>query len=234
MDLVTRAQWGARPPQQRTLLIKAEQRGTAVHYSGSDADEQVDHRNCAGRVRGIQNFHMDGRGWSDIAYSFLVCKHGATFEGRGRGIRTAAQGTNAGNDGYHAVCFLGDDTANRDDSTPTGRLALKQTIAFCNAWASVDGVRPHSSFHSTGCPGDDLRAWIAAGMPIESEDDVSSADVIAALKSEQGQALLEQAVDHLMSLGLTGNREGAIRAWAIQLDQTAKGVADIKAHLGIE
>ena len=93
MRLVTRAQWGARPPENRTALVRHDQLGTAVHYSGSDADEQADHANCARRVRAIQDFHLDGRGWADIAYSYVACKHGYIYEGRGRGIRTAAQGT---------------------------------------------------------------------------------------------------------------------------------------------
>jgi hypothetical protein len=169
--LVNRAEWGARPPQQRQLLAKNEQKGTAVHYTAADADEQADHLRCAGRVRGIQAFHIDGRGWSDIAYSYLVCKHGYVFEGRCRGIRTAAQGTNDGNDGYHAVCFLGDDSAGRDDVTDPGRAAMRDAVIWCNAWAGVDEIRPHSSFHSTACPGDDLRVWITAGMPQPEEED---------------------------------------------------------------
>jgi N-acetylmuramoyl-L-alanine amidase len=39
-----------------------------MHYSGMNADEQRDHRNCAARVRAIQRFHMRDRGWLDIAY----------------------------------------------------------------------------------------------------------------------------------------------------------------------
>jgi len=171
MRLVSRAQWGARPAKQRQALARNEQRGTAVHYSAADADEQTDHANCARRVRAIQDFHMDGRGWSDIAYSFLTCKHGYVYEGRGRGIRTAAQGTNSGNNAYHAVCFLGDDTAGRDDVTSIGRNAIAEAVAFCNAWAGVRDVKPHSWFHSTGCPGDDLRGWIAAGLPLTPEEE---------------------------------------------------------------
>jgi hypothetical protein len=40
----------------------------AMHYSGMNADEQREHRNCASRVRAIQRFHMDERDWLDIAY----------------------------------------------------------------------------------------------------------------------------------------------------------------------
>jgi hypothetical protein len=38
---------------------------------------------------------------------------------------------------------------------------------------------------------------------------------------DQFEAAVERAVDHLMSQGLTGSRDGAIRAWALQLDQLA-------------
>jgi hypothetical protein len=68
---------------------------------------------------------------------------------------------------------------------------------------------------------------------LKLEDGVSQADVIAALKSQDGQAALEKAVDHLMSQGLTGDREGAIRAWAVKLDQTADNVRKIMEHLNI-
>jgi hypothetical protein len=177
MNLVTRAQWGARPAKHREALARKAQHGTAVHYSASDADEQADHANCSKRVRGIQSFHMDGRGWSDIAYSFLACKHGFVYEGRGRGIRTAANGTNSGNDGYHAVCFLGDDTAGRDDVTDQGREAIRDAVRHCNAWAGVSAVRPHSWFKATGCPGDDLRGWLQQGMPVASAPPPEEADM---------------------------------------------------------
>lgn len=171
MQLVTRAQWDARPPKSITPLVLSAQAGTAVHYTASDADEQADHARCADRVKGIQTFHMDSNGWADIAYSYLPCKHGWVFEGRRRGVRTAAQGTTAGNDAYHAVCFLGDDSAGRDDVTDAGRLAVRQAVEYCNAWSGATGVRPHSSFKATACPGDELRAWIARGMPIITKEE---------------------------------------------------------------
>ena len=162
--IVTRAEWGARPPTDRTAIGTVD--GVAVHYSASNADEQALHRNCAARVRAIQNYHMSPGGdptkpWADIAYNFLVCKHGYVFVGRGWGTRSAAQGTNDGNAHFHAVCFLGDDTAGRDDVTAIGRDALARVIL--NAYLRYpDGrqLRPHSFFHSTGCPGNDLRAFI--------------------------------------------------------------------------
>jgi hypothetical protein len=129
---------------------------------------------------------MFTRGWADIAYSYLVCKHGFVFEGRGVGIRTAAQGTNAGNDAFHAVCFLGDDTANRDDITDPGRRAMREAVTLCNAWAKVKEVRPHSFFHPTGCPGDELRSWIIRGLPVVPEQkdilDMNEEELLALIR----------------------------------------------------
>lgn len=170
MDLVTREQWGARAPRTVTPLDLDQLRGLAVHYSASNYDAADDHAACDDRVRGIQNFHMDGNGWADIAYSFLTCKHGTVFEGRGWGVRTAANGTNPANDHYHATCFLGADKEGRDDVLPAGRLALAAVIAegrsrYPHAWE----VRPHSDFKATACPGNELRAWLGAGMPVDAD-----------------------------------------------------------------
>lgn len=160
--LVTRKQWGARPAAQKTALDRKQVKGIAVHYSASNADEQSDHRNCASRVRGIQSYHMATKGWNDIAYNFLVCKHGYIYVGRGWFNRSAAQGTNAGNSEYLAVCFLGDDTKGRDDVTAEGRAAYLRVFKRFKVWYRRTAVlKPHSAFTSTSCPGDELRRWIA-------------------------------------------------------------------------
>jgi hypothetical protein len=99
--------------------------------------------------------------WADIAYNFLVCKHGYVFVGRGWNVRSAAQGSNVGNGHYHAVCFLGDDTAKRDDVTALGRRALAALIlAGIERYPSGLQIHPHSHFHSTTCPGSDLGRFI--------------------------------------------------------------------------
>lgn len=132
-----------------------------MHYSGMDSDEQASHTRCAGRVRGMQRYHMEEKGWLDIAYSQLVCTHGYVFVGRGYGIRTAANGTTAANDHYFAVCFLGDDTPRRADVTRQARNALGELIRdYQRRYPRALHVRPHSAFTSTLCPGRELSAWI--------------------------------------------------------------------------
>lgn len=158
--LVTRKAWGARPPRGTTLLRPEAIRFLVVHYSASNADEQADHRNCAGRVRGIQRFHMDDpdRLWNDVAYNWLVCKHGFVY--RGRGLRARSAATGDANDFTVAVCFLGDDTAGRADVTPEAQQAIRSVLGFVKANApNLEGVRGHRDFMQTSCPGDELYAF---------------------------------------------------------------------------
>lgn len=67
MHPVPRKEWGAAPPRGRPLVEEDELLGLAVHYSGMGSDEQADHRRCPGRVRGMQRYHMEERGWLDLA-----------------------------------------------------------------------------------------------------------------------------------------------------------------------
>lgn len=178
--LVTRAAWGARAPKTTTLMVASEQRGCAIHYSSAESDRVAIHDDCAARVRAIQTYHMDQRDppFADIAYSWLVCHHGYRFAGRGLGVRTAGQGTNAGNDSYHAICFLGFDNIARDDVTPAAKRAIADCIASVRAeYKQATAVRPHSWFHATGCPGDELRAWITAGLPLPSTATTTGSDL---------------------------------------------------------
>lgn len=160
MKYESRAEWGARPARSHTALRKARLKGMAVHYSAADSSLDT-HDKCERRVQGIQNYHMDTKRWADIAYSWLVCRHGIIFEGRGWGVRTAANGTDAGNDAFHAVCYLDDDGPSTD-LTAAAAAAMGEVVRTGMARGLGTEVRPHSWFKKTGCPGDELRAWIAA------------------------------------------------------------------------
>lgn len=199
--MISRSSWGARPPDSRSFLSSVNR--VFIHYTGMDADEQENHVNCAGRVRGIQRYHMDTNGWADIAYSFIVCKHGFIFEGRGFDARTAATGPC--NDDSLAVCFLGDDTANRDDVSNAGRKAIADAVASIERRKGNVSVHGHRDCMSTSCPGDQLYQWLRDGLPLpppppEPEDDLPYTPaelqdiMLDALETERGKLALQQAV----------------------------------------
>lgn len=163
-NYVTRAQWGAKPPTARPTLLLASRVDTIVfHYTAAGADEQADHKNCAGRVRGVQAYHQGHNGWNDIAYNFLTCKHGYIFEGRGIENKSAATG--ADNSHTLAVCFLGDDTVGRDDVTNAGREALVEITRWIRQRRpAAQYRRGHRDFMPTTCPGDELYRYVRSDV----------------------------------------------------------------------
>lgn len=156
MKLVTRAEWGARAFTCSEALPSIS--ALVVHYSAAGSDEQASHANCAARVRGIQNYHMNTRGWCDVAYNFLFCKHGYVYEGRGWNRKSGATGD--ANAFSIACCFLGDDTAGSDDVTYAGREALAAWIRQARSRFGDDRVKGHRDYMTTTCPGNELYAWV--------------------------------------------------------------------------
>ena len=161
-DFQSRAQWGARRPTAVTAIPRPQDGGVGLHYEGPKMGT-FPHSSCATKVRGIQAFHMDSRGWGDIAYSGLVCPHGTVYVGRGPGVRTAANGTNSANDSYYALCAL---IGQGDVLTDAMKIGFLDGIE----WLRRDGragsrIRGHRSFKATACPGDPVQFWIDAGLP---------------------------------------------------------------------
>jgi hypothetical protein len=133
--IIRRAAWGARPPKDifptgpARVVWAHNTAGAVMSPQASQADE-------AARLRAIQNFHMgpdnpateavEGRDWSDIAYSFLIAPSGRRYEGRGWGRK---HGGNLGSNNSNTVslCLIG----NYDNQDPTPRQieAFRQTIA---------------------------------------------------------------------------------------------------------
>lgn len=152
--LVTRKEWGAADARQRPALKNP--RGNTIHYEGP-AMGTFAHSTCPAKVRGIQRFHMQKRAWADIAYTSVVCPHGQVFEGRWLGVRTAAQGSNEGNDTHYAHCYLG---GKGDPLTDDARAAMHDVLAYFRANNSGGDLKPHQFWRPTECPGEPLLEFI--------------------------------------------------------------------------
>lgn len=157
--VISRVQWGARAPKSKYTAL-SDKRGSTAHYEGPHMGI-FPHESCPAKVRGIQAFHMDSRGWNDIAYSTLTCPHGEIFMCRGD-ARTAAQGTNLGNATHYAHCILmGVD----DVLTEAAKFALRAAFRMAREqWGAGDEEKVHSDWHATGCPGDPIRKFVRSGM----------------------------------------------------------------------
>ncbi|MBL1094723.1 N-acetylmuramoyl-L-alanine amidase [Streptomyces sp. NPDC001739] len=170
MHLVTRANWGAKPPRFPLVQI-ASTRGVKVHYEGApvpaDLAKPENHSKCAGRVRAIQADHLANRkeNYSDIAYSFVVCPHGHVFEGRGLHKLQAANGNHQLNVNHYSVCgMVGDSglTQPTDAQLDGIRDAIDLLREKGGAGAEIKG---HRDGFATMCPGDPLEAWVKKGAP---------------------------------------------------------------------
>jgi len=150
MDLIRRDAWGAAPPRGKPIPIPTPVRHLFLHHSaGPDGGPET--------VRSIQRFHMETRGWADIAYTWLYSPRDRVFyEGRGPGV--AGAHTRNHNRTAHAVCVLGNYQVTKPPAHVIDDLA---------GWARWHGTAwgpnrymPHLDVAATLCPGKYLDAMI--------------------------------------------------------------------------
>ena len=177
--IVPRATWGADERIRRDPpSYAAGVRFAVVHHTaGKNGYSRTE---AAAIVKGIQLFHVQGNGWNDIGYNFLVDRFGTIYEGRYGGIDRNVVGAHAMgfNTGSVGIALLG----TYEDVAPS--VAAQEAIAQIVAWrldlAHVDptafltfisggsdryasgvpvllnGVSGHRDTGFTACPGDVL------------------------------------------------------------------------------
>lgn len=69
--MIKRSAWNAKEAKDRGKFSYTPSY-IVVHHS--ETPECFSEAGCKARVKNIQRFHMDNRGWSDIGYNFLVRK----------------------------------------------------------------------------------------------------------------------------------------------------------------
>lgn len=147
--IVSRAQWGARDPRQVNRISTPTQH-LVLHYFGTDSPGPQG-------TRAVQDFHMDVRGWHDIAYS-LTADADNVYIARGPGVRGAH--TPQWNTRAHAVAAQVDGSIQPD--------GLLDRLAEAAVWLYQQGAvtEPrytggHRDYSSTACPG----SWLYARIP---------------------------------------------------------------------
>jgi hypothetical protein len=151
----SRKEWNARAP--KCISHHTPFRATVHHTAGPTNDSL----SVPARLRAIQAFHMDGRGWCDIAYNYLVSRDGRVW--RGRGARRIGGHTFNENTGNIGISFIG--TYTSVAPTKTQMCNTARLLAWIHEeWpgvelnrADVKGHRQYGAqFGSTACPGNML------------------------------------------------------------------------------
>ena len=105
---------------------------------------------------------MDGRGWGDLAYHFIVGIDGTVYRGRNVQYR-GDTGTNYDPDGHFLIVLEG----NFDNVDPTGEQL--RSLDLLSAWAietygiSTGRIAGHRDYASTSCPGASLYPYVSSG-----------------------------------------------------------------------
>ena len=190
-SIVTRAGWNAdesirqSPPQYAATLSFA----VIHHTAGANAYTQEE---APAVVRAIELYHVQGNGWNDIGYNFLVDRFGTVYEGRYGGVDKNVVGAHAlgFNRGSVGIAVLG---TYIDAPPPQAAMdALARLLAWRLDLAHVDpassvsvvsggserypsgtpvvlrAVSGHTDTGLTACPGKALYARLA-GLATKAE-----------------------------------------------------------------
>jgi hypothetical protein len=127
--IVPRLSWGADESIRRAPPSFApDVRFSVVHHTAGRND--YSRAEAAAIVKGIQLYHVQGNGWNDIGYNFLVDRFGTIYEGRFGGVAKNVVGAHAQgfNTGSVGVALLG----TYGSTTPS--QAAQEAIAQLLAW----------------------------------------------------------------------------------------------------
>jgi len=172
MIVVSRADWGARPPTRTPVNIPASsRRGLVVHWNGpplrtsGPGDEQA-------KLRGIQRYHQSTQRWPDAAYSYAVGNSGNVYELRGGWNQFANGDDDVGADDgpdsrWFTVLWLG---GAGETPTPAAYASLVELVGSLRRSGAGPRVLPHSDFKPKTCPGPDLTAWCRSMDSQEADD----------------------------------------------------------------
>lgn len=178
MKIVTRAGWKARASKGVYTVPWSARTEFYVHHTDGPRTQSIN---------SIQNFHMGpDRGWSDIGYNYLVDQDGVIYEGRGwLGVGAHCPDHNRTGIG---VAFIGD-----NNPTPAAQRAIRWLYdEACRRAGRTLAKRCHGDSYPTECPGDRLRAWVRAGMPV----DTAAADISWTEELVKDLPMLAQGADN--------------------------------------
>jgi hypothetical protein len=240
--VISRAQWGARgqvcaPDVARSLV------GAVVHHTaGSNAYTSV--AAAMQQIRNDQAYHIDGRGWCDLGYNFIVDKWGNIYEGRANSLSQAVIGVHAGgfNTGTVGVAMLGTYSSAPSAATqqavgaiigwrlgtygldPQGWMSYATGVGensrYQNTTVSLPRVFGHRDVSYTACPGDGGQAALQNIRTIASQ---SKPGLSAAQASAAVRALYQDL------LGRNADASGLAK-WSGQL-QTGTPLKTVSASL---
>lgn len=141
----------------------------------------------ADRVAEIKRWHVEGNGWSDIGYHFLIDRDGTVAKGRPVEIVGAhVKGHNTGTIGVSL--FGGHGSSETDDFaehfTPQQERALLDLLAELGDRYGIEKITGHNQYAAKACPGFSVPQWLKSGpspQPVAPAPTKAPSGLLAAL-----------------------------------------------------
>ncbi|KAI8496611.1 peptidoglycan recognition protein [Branchiostoma belcheri] len=154
ITVISRAEWGARPPRSRANVTSPVPY-VIIHHSYDFSC--LNRSDCEEQVRLIQDFHMDSRGWDDIGYNFLVGGDGDVFEGRGWGISGAHAGPDW-NGRSIGICFMGNftDMLPSEEAITAGKMLIQLSVQRNKLMSNYTLYGHRQVLDARTCPGEEF------------------------------------------------------------------------------
>lgn len=152
-SIMSRAAWGARKGEGETLPPLCPN-AFALHHTAMEIDPSS---SIGETMRTMQDFHIDGRGWEDIAYHFFIDANGDIAEGRRlsrKGNITTVPDREIDISGLINISLEGDFT--QADPTPEQLKSLNHLVCWLSNIYQIPAARiyGHKDYYSgTECPG---------------------------------------------------------------------------------
>jgi hypothetical protein len=165
IEPVSRSVWGALAPEPQAMVPHVIERLT-VHHTATDSGLIG-----PALVREMQEWHMVGQGWPDLAYHVVIGHDGTVYEGRDPAFR-GDTGTSYDTAGHYLVVLEGNFEVERPTSAQWDSLVAVLAWAADHYAVSPDTISGHGDHAATLCPGQHLEHRIHTG---ELADAVSAA-----------------------------------------------------------
>ncbi|XP_019876965.1 peptidoglycan-recognition protein LB [Aethina tumida] len=193
IEIVTRDQWGARPPRMVEPMANPVPY-VVIHHSYIPAACNTSEE-CVQAMKWMQDFHQLNRSWNDVGYSFAVGGDGKAYVGRG----WSAVGAHAPkfNNKSIGICIIGDW---RHELPPVEQLQAVQQLI--DLGVRENKISPdyillgHKQARlGTECPGDRLykeiqtwKNWQPSPTPkVEPKEEIDDGNILKKRTADNAQ-----------------------------------------------
>lgn len=155
-----------------------------IHCTATRPDF-MEGQSTAAKVAEIKRWHVEGNGWNDIGYHFLIDRDGTVAKGRPVEITGAhVSGHNTGTIGISL--FGGHGSAETDafskNFTEAQEQALLDLLAELGNKYGIERITGHNQYAAKACPGFYVPDWLKGAPAPETDAEIDEATEVARLR----------------------------------------------------